>query len=108
MKHILNQKHTVLLSVALVLVLSLALGSSALAAEGRTVITDEEIDSIINTTTDASLVDSPFTAVANSVRASVVGINNYQNARSNNKYTTYKALSLSLSRDCRESEIRAK
>ncbi len=40
-------------------------------------LTDAEIDAIINTQTDASLVSSPFTEVADSVRNSVVGVNNY-------------------------------
>ncbi len=83
----LNRKHTILL--ALTLVLSLALGSIALAADSRTTISDEEIDSIINTTTDASQVESPFISVSNAVRTSVVGINNYQVSRPSNNYFYY-------------------
>ena len=40
-------------------------------------ITDEEIDAIVNTTTDTSKITSPFIEVANQVRNSVVGVNNY-------------------------------
>ena len=82
-----NRKHFGIL--ALVLALTLAVGGIALAADGSSTITDEEINSIINTTTDASQVVSPFTAVADSVRTSVVGINNYQSSRSNNNYYYY-------------------
>ncbi len=82
-----NWKHIGIL--ALVLALTLAVGGIALAADGSSTITDEEINSIINTTTDASQVVSPFTAVADSVRTSVVGINNYQSSRSNNNYYYY-------------------
>lgn len=46
-------------------------------------IPDDEINAIVNTTTDASLVTSPFIQVANQVRNSVVGVNNYT------KQTTY-------------------
>ena len=83
----LNRKHTILL--ALTLVLSLTLGSIALAADSRATISDEEIDSIINTSTDASQVESPFISVSNAVRTSVVGINNYQVSRSSNNYFYY-------------------
>ena len=68
--------------LALVLAFSLIVGAVALASDNKT-ISQEDIDAIINTTTDASLVSSPFTAVADSVRDSVVGINNYRIQRSN-------------------------
>ncbi len=45
-------------------------------------IPEEEIDAIINTDTDAKLVTSPFIQVANEVRNSVVGVNNYSAATS--------------------------
>ncbi len=41
-------------------------------------ISADEINSILNTQTDASKVTSPFIEVSNSVRDSVVGVNNYQ------------------------------
>ncbi|MBQ9264506.1 MAG: trypsin-like peptidase domain-containing protein [Clostridia bacterium] len=45
-------------------------------------IPDTEIDAIVNTTTDASQVTSPFIQVANDVRNSVVGVNNYTTTQS--------------------------
>ncbi len=86
MKHIMDKKHFGVTMLALVLTLTLSLGGIALAADGSATISDEEIDAIINTTTDAAQVESPFISVANSVRGSVVGINNYQVSRSNNYY----------------------
>ena len=86
MKHITSKKHFGVMMLALALTLTLSLGGIALAADGKSTISNEEIDAIINTTTDAAQVESPFTSVANSVRSSVVGINNYQVSRSNNYY----------------------
>lgn len=40
-------------------------------------IPEDEINALVNTTTDASKVTSPFIEVANQVRDSVVGVNNY-------------------------------
>ncbi|MBE5786665.1 MAG: PDZ domain-containing protein [Clostridiales bacterium] len=48
----------------------------AAGADTKTIPADE-IDAIINTSTDASQVTSPFIQVANQVRNSVVGVNNY-------------------------------
>ena len=45
-------------------------------------IPEDEINAIVNTTTDASKVTSPFIQVANQVRGSVVGVNNYTLASS--------------------------
>ena len=78
MKKYLNAKHV----IALCLAISLMAGAVALAADRKSVST-EEIDAIINTTTDASQISSPFTEVADKVRGSVVGINNYQSRRYN-------------------------
>ena len=72
--------------LALVLALTLMAGAVALAADGSA-LSKDEIDKIVNTTTDASKVTSPFTQVANQVRGSVVGINNYQMTR--NSYYDY-------------------
>ena len=47
-------------------------------AGADSVITEDEINSIVSTTTDVSLVTSPFTETVNQVRDSVVGISNYQ------------------------------
>ena len=60
--------------LAFALVASLALTSSA----GSGTLSNEQIDAIVGTSTDTSRIESPFLAVANSVRESVVGVNNYQ------------------------------
>ena len=60
--------------LAFALVASLALTSSA----GSGTLSSEQIDAIVGTSTDTSRIESPFLAVANSVRESVVGVNNYQ------------------------------
>ncbi|MBE5783446.1 MAG: trypsin-like serine protease [Clostridiales bacterium] len=44
---------------------------------GASTIPEDEISAIVNTQTDASQVTSPFIQVANQVRDSVVGVNNY-------------------------------
>ena len=83
MKTKLSFKHV----IALGLVLVMLFGAVALAADNNK-ISQEDIDAIINTTTDASQISSPFTAVSEKVRDSVVGINNYQVQR-NNYYNYY-------------------
>ena len=67
--------------VSLVLVCILAAGAM-LNASAAGSLSAEEIDSIINTTTDSSLVTSPFTAAVAAVRDSVVLVNNYAAYRS--------------------------
>ncbi len=57
---------------------------AASAATGT--LATEEIDSIVNTTTDAAKVSSPFTEVSNSVRDSIVGVNNYTTVTSSFGY----------------------
>lgn len=64
-----------ILSIALALALALTLGLTALAAGS---ITADEINTLVNTQTDKAQVTSPFIQVANQVRDSVVGVNNYQ------------------------------
>ncbi|MBR0218973.1 MAG: trypsin-like peptidase domain-containing protein [Clostridia bacterium] len=64
-----------LLAVVLALVMIGATVLTAGAASGT--LSQEEIDKIVNTTTDASQITSPFTEVVNQVRNSVVGVNNY-------------------------------
>ncbi len=72
-------KRSTLTIICLVLTAVLLAGVVAYAAnEDPKTISEEEIDSIINTTTDTSLVESPFLSVTEKVRDSVVGINNYQ------------------------------
>ncbi len=65
-----------ILSVALALTLALTLAVSA--ATGT--IAPDEVSGIVNTQTDKAQVTSPFIQVANQVRDSVVGVNNYQTA----------------------------
>ena len=67
--------------VSLVLVCILAAGAM-LNASAAGSLSAEEIDSIINTTTDSSLVTSPFPAAVAAVRDSVVLVNNYAAYRS--------------------------
>ena len=64
-----------ILAVVLAMVMIGATVISAGAASNS--ISEEEINTIVNTTTDASQVTSPFIEVANQVRNSVVGVNNY-------------------------------
>ena len=64
-----------LLAVVLALVMIGATVLTAGAASGT--LSQEEIDKIVNTTTDASQITSPFIEVVNQVRNSVVGVNNY-------------------------------
>ncbi len=63
---------------ALVLTLALLCGVAINAAAGTGTIPQEEIESLIGTTTDASAVTSPMIEVANGAKKSVVGVNNYQ------------------------------
>ncbi len=81
MKKNLSIKHIIALCMAIALLVS----AVAFAKDNQT-ISQEDIDAIINTTTDASQIESPFTKVANEVRDSVVGINNYQIQRNNYYY----------------------
>ena len=62
--------------LGLLLIVAL-LGVALYASAATNSISEEEINSIVNTTTDASQVTSPFIQVANQVRGSVVGVNNY-------------------------------
>ncbi len=77
--------------VALVLAVALVCSAVAFAADNGSntgILDSSEIDSIVNTSTDASKVSSPFTEVANAVRSSVVGVNNYETVTSS-RYNNY-------------------
>ena len=75
------------LAVALALtMIGVTLVSAGADSKGYT---EDEISAIVNTSTDASKVTSPFTEVANKVRNSVVGVNNYANASSYYGYDFY-------------------
>ena len=84
MKERFSLKHLLALCLAAALLIS----AVALAADNKPSVSQEDIDAIINTTTDTAQITSPFIEVANSVRSSVVGINNYQIQR-NNYYNYY-------------------
>ena len=59
-------------------------GSTTVSSKG--IISSDEINTIVNTTTDATKVTSPFVEVANSVRSSIVGVNNYETVSSRYYY----------------------
>ena len=67
--------------IALALALSLALGITALAKDTTGTLTKEEVDKVVNTTTDRAAVTSPFIEISKKAQESVVGVNNYQIAR---------------------------
>ena len=62
---------------AVVLALTMIGATLVSAGADSNGLTEAEIDAIVNTTTDASQITSPFIEVANQVRNSVVGVNNY-------------------------------
>ena len=63
--------------LALALALAVAIGAIALASDGG-ILSSAQIDQIVETTTDASQVTSPFIYACSVVCQSVVGVNNYQ------------------------------
>ena len=69
-----SSKRKRLLTALLALVAVAAMAVTALAGT----INQQEIDALINTSTDKAQVTSPFLTVAGEVRESVVGVNNYQ------------------------------
>lgn len=73
------KKHSSFYFGVLAVLLAVAMLATTLITAGATTsaIPQSEIDAIVNTTTDASQVTSPFIEVANQVRSSVVGVNNY-------------------------------
>lgn len=69
-----ERKKKGLLTAVLALVAVVAIAVTAFAGT----INQEEVDALLNTATDKAQVTSPFVTVANEVRESVVGVNNYQ------------------------------
>lgn len=69
------------LSLALVLALALGLGFGLQAFASTGTLSQEEINSIVNTQTDKSQVTSPIIQMADKASQSVVGVNNYQTSR---------------------------
>lgn len=76
--------------ISLMLAAMLALGLSLSASASGTLST-ADINAIVDTTTDSSMVVSPFTAAVTAVRDSVVMVNNYQtvNTSRNNYYNGF-------------------
>ena len=70
------------LMLTVALIFSVALTSSA--ANGT--LQQDEINALVNTQTDKTQIDSPFLSVANDVRESVVGVNNYQSINAGNPF----------------------
>ena len=79
-----KNKHFGFGMLAVVIALAMIFTTVLSAGADSATIPQEEIDAIVNTTTDSSQVTSPFTQVAEKVRNSVVGVNNY--AVRNNSY----------------------
>ncbi len=67
--------------IALVLALSLAIGITAFANDTAGTLTKEEVDRVVETTTNKDAVTSPFIEISKKAQESVVGVNNYQTAR---------------------------
>ncbi|MBO2517616.1 MAG: hypothetical protein CW338_10205 [Clostridiales bacterium] len=72
-----SKKLWLIVPSALLAVILVCVSVAGTFAEGNA-IPAEEIDSIVDTSTDPSLITSPFIEVAKNVRDSVVGVNNYQ------------------------------
>ena len=72
-----------------VLLAAVMVAGAVLTAQASGTLSSSEIDAIVNTETDASLVSNPFTAAVAAVRDSVVLINNYQTTTVNNNSYGY-------------------
>ena len=75
-----NKKKIGILTALLAFALVVSLAFTSSAASGT--LTKEQIDAVVGTATDTSKIESPFLAVANSVREGIVGVNNYQRVTS--------------------------
>lgn len=78
-----NKKKLGILSALLSFALVITLAFTSSAAGGT--LSSDQIDDILGTQTDKSQVSSPFVDVANEVRDSVVGVNNYQTVTSRSR-----------------------
>lgn len=83
---IMKNRHFGFGMLAVVIALAMIFTTVLSAGADSDTIPQEEIDTIVNTTTDSSQVTSPFTQVAEKVRNSVVGVNNYTVRRNNSYY----------------------
>ena len=73
-----KKRSSLYFGILAVVLAMLMIGASILSAgAANNGLSQEEIDKIVNTTTDASQITSPFIEVVNQVRNSVVGVNNY-------------------------------
>ena len=76
--------------VAVAIAVAMIGGAVALAgsttANSKGILSSDEINTIVNTTTDTTQVTSPFIQVANNVRSSIVGVNNYETVSSRYYY----------------------
>ncbi len=70
--------------LAVLLIITMIAVAVASAATGT--LSSDEINALIDTTTDAEKVTSPFITVANNVRDSIVGVNNYTTVTSSYGY----------------------
>ncbi|MBR3017889.1 MAG: trypsin-like peptidase domain-containing protein [Clostridia bacterium] len=71
-------KKRMYIGIVAVLLTVVMIGVTVISANAATnSLSEKEIDSIVNTTTDQSKISSPFLDVVDAVRNSVVGVNNY-------------------------------
>jgi len=75
-----NKVKIVILAALLVLAI---ITTTILASAATGTIPADEVTAIVNTTTDAAKVSSPFTEAVAAVRGSIVGVNNYQKVSGN-------------------------
>ena len=73
-----NKSFSALIAFGLALILSISLGISALAGSGTGSLSSDEVNALLNTTTNKADVTSPIIEVSKKAQESVVGINNYQ------------------------------
>lgn len=73
------KRRMITVTLSLLLVLALGIGFTALAGGS---LSKDEVNAIVNTTTDQTKVTSPVIDVANTAAKSIVGVNNYQQSRS--------------------------
>ena len=78
------KKNTKIMGFVAVLLSAVMIAGAILSAQAAGTLSSSDIDKIVNTETDASLVANPFTAAVAAVRDSVVLVNNYQTTTYNN------------------------
>ena len=78
------KKNNKIMGFVAVLLAAVMIAGAILSAQAAGTLSSSDIDKIVNTETDASLVANPFTAAVAAVRDSVVLVNNYQTTTYNN------------------------